>query len=107
MPAASPALNSDSKSRVNCSTACLSSDVSVMMRSLLVCGKDGDDQVVDYVPGEFGAEGAVGGHLPEQVRLDHLMCEAGQFRVSAGGQFAAPDGAADDRQGGRVTNGQV
>jgi len=78
-----------------------------MMRFLLVCGKDGDDQVVDYVPGEFGTERAAGGHLPEQVRLDHLVREAGQCGVDAAGQLSAPGGAADDGQGGRVTNGQV
>jgi hypothetical protein len=48
------------------------------MRSLLISGQDGDDQVVDHVPGEFGAEGAVGGQQPEQMRLDYLVGELGQ-----------------------------
>jgi hypothetical protein len=36
------------------------------------------------VPGEFRAERACGGYLPEQMRLDDLVRQAGQFRVGPG-----------------------
>jgi hypothetical protein len=36
-------------------------------------------------------------NLPQDVRLDHLVRESGQFPLAAGGQLAAACGAADDR----------
>jgi hypothetical protein len=44
-----------------------------MALSFLAAGQDGDDQVIDHVPGEFVAEGAAVGHAPRDVRLDHFV----------------------------------
>ena len=97
MPAASPALNSASNSRVNCSTSSCSSEASDITFPFSVVDQGRQDQVVDHVPGELFVERPAYGHLPEQLGLDHLVRDAGQRFLGPGRHLAARGRAPDDR----------